>query len=255
MDRGATLRSFGVVVIPVFSDDNSRAKWSRRCGELWTSSQSTSPSKDTQRVLGGFGALGNPSSFHHPYQELRYFIKKHVSRPLFRKYSGGKQVNLEMLFDRLCVRKKSFGNVGAEQWHRDIYDGAKYGLRDLPKTLPGPNGLRRDEIFGGWVNLSDNSQEFVGLIGTHKGSEAKRAQRAGGGFATIDDKDKKLIGALNEQLRSQANTAYSNHLATNAAGHIIVPPGHMVVFLQRILHSVLSTTPAEPSLRLFVGHR
>jgi len=187
---------------------------------------------------------------------MRYRIKKNISRELFRKYArklGMGAVNLEMMFDRLCVRKKDFGSIGAESWHRDIYDGPKYNLRKLPNTL---DGSRRDEIFGGWVNLSDKDQEFVGLVKTHRGAEAKQAQAKGGGFATIDPNDKAYIKSLDVRLKAQANTKYSDHLITNSKGHIVVPPGHMIVFLQRILHSVLSSTPPEdPSLRLFVGHR
>ena len=40
--------------------------------------------REVQRVLGGFGALGNPSSFHHPIvQDLRNDLKKNVFNKIF----------------------------------------------------------------------------------------------------------------------------------------------------------------------------
>lgn len=74
-------------------------------------------------VMGSFGALGNPSSFHHPdILEIRQKVYDHV-RPVFRNTGGFKDKNLEMLFDRFCVRKENTKLTG-ESWHRDIGNGA-----------------------------------------------------------------------------------------------------------------------------------
>jgi hypothetical protein len=196
-------------------------------------------------VLGGFGALGNPSSFHHPtIQALRNELKRHVSLPLFRRYNHRGR-KLEVLFDRICVRSSEFGTPTKESWHRDIYDGEKYGLRTLPDN---------DEIFGGWINLSNQSQRFVGIAGSHKGADAKQAQRMGGGFSQLTEtqiRDQRVP----ERLANQANKRFGSVRADDQ-GHLIVPPGHMVIFYQRVLHCVASgKQPKSPQLRLFFGHR
>ena len=244
-----TLDDHGNVVIPDFSPDERR-----RCADAVWRAMDEFPEykrrgKTVQRVLGGFGALGNPSSFHHPtVQQLRVDLKKRVSVPLFREYAflrGRRRSRLEMLFDRLCVRCDAFGTVSKEAWHRDIYDGAKYGLRDLPEG---------DDLFGGWLNLSDEPQRFVGLLGSHKGDDAMRAQAQGGGFAQLTDAQIKAQ-RVDQRLKAQASRVV-DEMRTDANGHILVPPGCMIVFFQRILHSVAGgKQPRDPQLRFFVGHR
>ena len=224
------LRTFGVVVLPVLSDYKS---WSDR---VWTAidefPEYKIKGKSVQRVLGGFGAFGNPSSFHHPtIRALRAELKNRV-RPLFKEYAQ-EGTKLEMLMDRICVRHRDFGTVSAESWHRDIYDG--------PKPLP-----ESDEIFGGWVNLSENTQELVVLLGTHNDPPEGMT-----GFATQEN-DARLSSAI----LAQANQSFG-FLKTNKKGHVEVPPGHAVIFLQHILHAVLGgkKQPSVEELRFFCGYR
>lgn len=246
MDRLAShLRKYGVVTIPVF-DARSRAEWETK---VWSAMDEFPEyrvqGRTVQRVLGGFGALGNPSSFHHPtIQALRNHVKQTVSIPLFRRYNH-RERKLEVLFDRLCVRSSDFGDVTKESWHRDIYDGEKFGLRNLPGD---------DEIFGGWINLSDRSQRFVGIAKSHKGADAKAAQRMGGGFSQLTEAQIRDQAVL-ERLARQAGRRIGSVVADDE-GHLLVPPGHMIVFFQRLLHSVAGgKQPKEPQLRLFFGHR
>tara|TARA_B110000046_G_C12984327_1_gene394842 strand:- start:4 stop:1245 length:1242 start_codon:yes stop_codon:yes gene_type:complete len=241
------LHRYGAVVVPVFADDAERATWEER---VWQAMDGFPEYKRTgkhvQRVLGGFGALGNPASFHHPtVQALRVKVKREVSTPLFTRFRRRARLRLEVLFDRLCVRAHDFGNVTKEAWHRDIYDGPKYGLRTLPPE---------DEIFGGWINLSAQPQRFVGLLGSHAGPEAREAQRRGGGFAELSEAQIRAekVGA---RLAAQAERTFGS-VRADANGHLVVPPGHMLVFFQRLLHSVAGgKQPTEPQLRLFFGHR
>ena len=152
------LETHGVVVVPVM-DDSSRRWWE---DHMWAAMDADFPEykakgRTVQRVLGGFGALGNPSSFHAPaVRALRNKMARLVMRPLFREYAdlvfGSRDgVNMEILFDRLCVRYEPFNRPTAEAWHRDIYSATKYGLRWLSHTLP---DQRQDELFGGWLNLT-----------------------------------------------------------------------------------------------------
>ena len=245
----AVLDRYGAVTLAALGDEERRA-WATR---VWTACDDfpeyARKGRKVQRVLGGFGALGNPSSFHHPtVQSLRVKLKREVSTPLFRDYALRKHrwsAKLEMLFDRVAVRCRDFGSVSKESWHRDIYDGPHFGLRPLPET---------DEIFGGWLNLSDTTQRFVGILESHKGEEALRAQAQGGGFATLSEADIRRQ-RVDERLALQANRATPG-IATDSQGHILVPPGHVLIFFQRLLHCVAGgVQPVEPNLRLFVGHR
>jgi len=233
------LRTHGVVVLPILSDYK---QWSER---IWSAIDEFPEYKikgrGVQRVLGGFGAFGNPSSFHHPtIRALRKELKSRV-RPLFKSYAQGATLpsrlgvaqgatRLEMLMDRVCVRHRDFGTVSGESWHRDVYDG--------PKPLHDS-----DEVFGGWVNLSENTQEFVVLLGTHNDPLDGTT-----GFATQADD-----GQLAERLRTQR----SDTIKLNKKGHVEVPPGHAVIFLQRILHAVLGGKKQSDveELRLFCGYR
>lgn len=224
------LRTFGVVVLPILPDYTT---WSDR---VWTAIDEFPEYKikgrGVQRVLGGFGAFGNPSSFHHPtIRALRKELKSRV-HPFFKSYAQ-EGVRLEMLMDRVCVRHRDFGMVSAESWHRDVYGG--------PKPLH-----ESDEVFGGWVNLSENTQELVVLLGTHNDP-----RDAATGFATQADD-----GQLSERLAAQANQSFGC-IKTNKKGHVEVPPGHAVIFPQHILHAVLGgkKQPRVEELRLFCGYR
>ena len=220
------LRTHGVVVLPILSDYK---QWSER---IWAAMDEFPEYKvkgrRVQRVLGGFGALGNPSSFHHPtIRALRKDLKSRV-HPFFKSYAQG-GVRLEMLMDRVCVRHRDFGTVSAESWHRDVYGG--------PKPLQ-----ESDEVFGGWVNLSENTQELVVLLGTHKDPRDDTT-----GFATQEND-----GRLTARLRAQK----ADTIKLNKKGHVEVPPGHAVIFVQHILHAVLGgKQPNTEELRLFCGYR
>lgn len=249
------LAKWGVAVLPVL-DDSSRRWWE----DLLYKAMDEFPEyrlkgRGVQRVLGGFGALGNPSSFHHvTVRQFRRKIKRLAMRPLFVKYARKrfagetKNLRLEALFDRLCVRCEDFLRPTPEGWHRDVYDGAKYKLRDLPHSLPGPT---QDLLFGGWTNLDHREQSFVGLVGSHD----ETFEGDSGGFATFSADDVKRH-RFSERLAAQANRTYGGSVRTNADGHIRVPPGHSVVFLQHLVHSVKSgPQPDTPSLRVFHGFR
>lgn len=256
-DRARMLDRYGVMCMPVFNDEK-RHKWAER---IWDAMDDFPEykvqGKHIQRSLGGFGALGNPSSFHHPnIQHYRNQIKKTVLKPLFREYVTLKGFSpemtyLEMLYDRLCVRCESFGMPTKETWHRDIYDAKEYKLRELPHSIEHNNGQRYpDEIFGGWINLSDVDQSFICIVGSHKGDAAIAAQKKGGGFAKLTEKQK-IDQKIEERLLNQSNRKIGT-CHTNEDGHVIVPPGSMVIFYQRLLHSVAGGKQmSEPNLRIF----
>jgi hypothetical protein len=106
-------------------------------------------SDTTLYVLGAFGALANPSSFHHPdVRFVRRYVYDHMV-PHIRKMFPGKKI--ELLLDRVSIRKAGT-TVPGEKWHRDICETKPEG----------------DIILGGWVNLDpDDTQEFSCVPGTH----------------------------------------------------------------------------------------
>ena len=112
-------------------------------------------------VLGGFGALGNPASFHNPFiRKLRIRCWKETIK-LFNKYIKNyhnddlrKKYKIETLFDRMMFRQKGQKAV-EEAWHRDV----------MSKDLI----LKTDEIYGGWINLDDTDQYFSCIPGSHLG--------------------------------------------------------------------------------------
>lgn len=252
----ADLLTLGVAVVRAF-DEADRAHWNRRLFDAMDAfPEYRAKGREVQRVLGGFGALGNPSSFHHP--EVRVFRrmrKKLVFRPLmagwaklaFPSAEAHRSVLLESLFDRLCVRCEAFNRPVAEAWHRDIYGAEQFQLRPLPHSLPDGH---QDVLFGGWTNLDDREQRFVGLVATHVEGTSGRA-----GFAEFT-KDEIKSFRFGERLVGQASRSFGATVRTDEKGHIRVPPGCAVVFQQQLIHSVVSgPQPATPALRVFHGLR
>ena len=254
----ADLLALGMAVVPSF-DEVTRRHWNARLfAAMDDFPEYARKGRGTQRVLGGFGALGNPSSFHHP--EVRVFRrmrKKLVFRPLLAAYASlafrdeaevRRALRLESLFDRLCVRCEDFKRPGEEVWHRDIYGAKQYNLRPLPHSLP--NGAQ-DLLFGGWTNLDHRAQHFMGLLGTH--AEADTSGKAG--FAEFSKAEVEHFGFV-ERLQRQAGRAYGHTVRTDARGYVVVPPGHTLIFQQQVIHSVVSgPQPETPALRVFHGIR
>ena len=96
---------------------------------------------DEEYVLGGFGALGNPASFHNYFARyVRFMVFKTVKK-LLEKDLKGKYI--QGLFDRMLIRPSGRFPT-KESWHRDITPGLK----------------ETSFVFGGWVNLDDENNHF-----------------------------------------------------------------------------------------------
>lgn len=173
---------------------------------------------ETVFVMGGFGAFGNPSSFHHPeIRTLRQSIYE-TTKPMFQQHYAGHY--LECLVDRFCIRRPGT-SVSAESWHRDISNvrlGEKRGRED-------------DVIYGGWVNLDDaNTQYFSCVPYTHTADSLDQ-----GGFSRLSKED-----AANYKARSQK---------------IVIPPNHLIIFNEKTVHQVLPVKQEKNSYRLFMKYR
>lgn len=175
-------------------------------------------------VLGGFAALGNPASFHNDMvRDLRLRARGRLVslfRNVIKRYANKNLRNntkLEILFDRMLYRMVSQAPV-PESWHRDV--------------MPKDKIEKRDEVFGGWINLDDKDQYFSCIPGSHLGVILSKLEP---GFATIPKDEVKIIGIYRYKFR--------------------VPPGHIVLFPQYILHEVVNQKASHNMMRLFTGWR
>lgn len=164
-------------------------------------------------ILGGFSALGNPSSFHNEtVRKIRSDVHPHA-RALFAEYEGDNGRSLEQIIDRLMVRPKG-RSPSKESWHRDV----------CPSTAEG------DTIFGGWINLDSTPQLFSCCPKTHLEGDRKAK-----GFATIPKDQKAAYKARSVKVK--------------------IPPGHLIIFNEDLVHEVFPSKRSSDSYRLFLGWR
>lgn len=140
-------------------------------------------------TLGGFSALGNPSSFHTPFvRKLRETSAKAVENTILKPYIENhpshtvrEKMLVEVLIDRMMYRR-----VGSapqkEAWHRDVAN------KNVLNVLPD------DVILGGWVNLDDTNQYFSYIPGSHLGINVYNLTN--GGFSSPFDKLDSKINKL-----------------------------------------------------------
>lgn len=207
-------------------------------------------------VLGGFSALGNPASFHNPFvRKLRIRCWKETIK-LFNKYISNyhdkdlrKNYKIEVLFDRMMFRQKGQKAV-EEAWHRDV----------MPKDLI----LKTDEIYGGWINLDSTDQYFSCIPGSHLGI---RQRDIPSGFDTMIKRESaKAIEKYKEEYNNIKDPKDKEKFILKKINNIlnevskyrhkfIVPPGHIVIFPQYIMHEVIATSAKTDMRRLFLGWR
>ena len=167
-------------------------------------------------VGGGFGALGNPASFHNPFVRLLREWCMAVVIPVFACAVPPGGTKLEQIIDRMMFRLANVQKATAETWHRDVAVG----------MAPG------DRVFGGWINLDLKPQYFSGIGGSHVD------HGAGVGFAPVQ---KAELAAL------------KNH--PNKV-KVEIPPGAILVFYENMIHEVLGNKALKyDSYRLFLGWR
>lgn len=159
----------GYVVVPAPPGSESlRVEILQEVRNLPEFSVSTTPQDIS---LGGFCALGLPSTFHLPSVRKA----RQLAHPYVRDILKQDGFLFEQLPDRLLVRPPG-RKVAYESWHRDE---SKFALES-------------DQIFGGWWNFDSCDQYFSCVPGTHT------EVRGHGGFAKIGDtsnyeKNKKKI--------------------------------------------------------------
>lgn len=205
-----TLKTNGVVVIPV-----SVSLIDQRNRFILSQHPEFNSINPDLFVMGNFGALGHPSSFHHPaIREIRKTVHDELV-DFWKVYSEGTTKKLEILFDRFSIRKPGT-KVSAESWHRDICNIKIDG----------------DSIFGGWINLDSPDSEpqiFSCVPKTHMDRSDDE------GFAKIDKEQGKIYSGRKIRYK--------------------IPPGHIIIFSQNIVHEVVSKAYKTETYKLYIGWR
>jgi hypothetical protein len=184
-------------------------------------------------VMGGFAALGNPSSFHNSLvRELRLTVHPHAKDLVCAMLADEAFVTTQchsvkynyftQEIDRLMLRPSGVA-PSAEAWHRD----------ESPHAKP------TDIVFGGWLNLDEAPQYFSCQLRSHVfpgQAAAHKADTSGVGFKPIVDKQRIA------ELRASKTL-------------VEVPSGALLVFVENIIHEVLPRKQPYVSMRLFMGWR
>lgn len=168
-------------------------------------------------VLGGFSALCNPSSFHNPFvRSLRMCAMKELI-PLFSEFINMLPNPSQWKLEQI-IDRMLFRPAGISATAESWHrDEASLALDD-------------DKIFGGWWNFDDYSQFFSCVPSTHTDVNGHS------GFAPI--KNKKDVEFYNK-----------NKIKVE------IPPGHIIIFYENIVHEVLSKKYKHDMYRLFLGWR
>ena len=200
----------GYITIPIYKLEELKTLRQEFLNEC-KSFQEFKSFPNNEFVLGGFGALGNPSSFHNLFvRKLRMNVYKN-SKKIFK--SMYKNKNIECVFDRMMLRTKGQA-PSRETWHRDVT----------------PNLKENDKMFGGWINLDDENQYFSCVPGTHKISQTDMKKK---GFAQIKKGTEEFKKLDAEKIK------------------VTIPPGHCIIFFQHIIHEVLAKKMKYDSYRVF----
>jgi hypothetical protein len=215
------------------------------------------PTTEPVYVLGGFAALGNPASFHNTLvRKLRVMCWKKAIKLFHKMINRYYDTNLknnykvEVLYDRMMYRKTGQKAV-AEAWHRDV----------MPPSLI----LDQDEIYGGWINLDSTDQYFSCIPGSHLGIIQRGIPS---GFNTMEKRESaKLLKNIKvkeaiKKLTKVQKEKYINNLVKPIMAYVSqkkhkfkIPPGHMVIFPQYIMHEVVANAVKHDMYRLFLGWR
>ncbi len=223
VDYQSILKQEGLVVVPTPLTDPAlrqqvRQGFFQHIRESPEFRNPTPEDPEWKPVLGGFAAMANPSSFHHPWvRKLREMITAAILDTDAIPAEGRR---IERTFDRLLYRIPG-EQPSAESMHRD----------EAKTALDG------DTVFGGWVNFDDEPQFFSCCPRTHQdvGGQNK-------GFAKIDKNEYEM---------------YRNPAPGRPQGWVVVeiPPGTGMLFYERLVHEVNPAKATRLMMRMAMGWR
>jgi hypothetical protein len=171
-------------------------------------------------VLGGFGALANPSSYHHPERRRLMNDIYEYMEPIFKRTFENSEASqykyLSMIPDRFGIRRAG-QEVGKETWHKD-------------QSL-NMEQAKVAQVFGGWINLNAAYDTYFSCVPAEVVSPREtegfyeRKLNLKGGFTAEADR----VPYLNRNRRQ-----------------VVVPPNHIVIFNELLTHEVVKATATEP---------
>jgi len=122
---------------------------------------------------------------------------------------------LQVLPDRMLYRPVG-AKVTQESWHRDVAPG-------LPSDL----------VLGGWINCGQSTEQFICVPGTRLDESNKKTEN--GGFYSLKKSD------------------FADYNARKTV--VQIPPGHVLLFDETIIHCVAASKHKVPLCRLFLAWR
>ena len=169
----------------------------------------------TDFVGGSFCAFGNPSSFHNPVVRRIRRVVHAATAPLWLSYT------------ERYIRGAKLEQIIDRLMVRPPTKKVASETWHRDEAIGLSDG---DQVFGGWINLDNSRQLFRCVPGTHT-----KLAGSGGGFSKIS-KDQHAL--LHEK-----------------AVYVEVPPGHVLIFFEHIVHEVVSKKLRHTMYRLFTGWR
>ena len=196
----AELLERGVVTIPILTEEETQ-KYRNIFADtvetfpeyLYSGGTKIRNNKKRYYILDGFGALGNPASFHNPLVRILRLKCYQKAKGLLLKLGDGRYICVE--FDRMRIFAAG-KQIGKESWHRDECAAPGYDEKN-------------DIMLGGWLNLGPFNQYFSCVPGTHKNPPKK------GAFAKISGEEAERYNQIKEKIEIKP-------------GHMIVFYQHIV---------------------------
>ena len=195
--------------------------------------------KQTGAVGGGFSALGNADSFHDKFpRDIRQLVYNTIIEHLkANRPDLVGNTNIEYLVDRMLLRPEGVGPT-AENWHRDMTPMKPNACSNVSRQNRYLTGaLESDIIFGGWVNCNlSEKHRFLCVPGSNSGNSTTTEHS---GFVLLND------SGIQEQ----------KDALDKAACIVEIPPGHLILFEQSLIHAVNPEKAKTTLYRVFVGFR
>ena len=220
----------GYIVLPIFSENEEYNLAFYENEFLRTAMQSPELQHKMEHnrfVLGGVGYV--------PFASLWYSeIVRRITAEVYHKVLEQNPFDINenkyfcMLPDRPLVRFPGQAVVEKGKWHQD----------DAANSVDGT-----DLIYGGWVNLnSDVTQYFKAIPGTHNPNHPI--------FNTLEQKNGGKRGY--SDFKSKKDQTYLTNYWKNEVKNLIeIPPGHVLIFQENLIHTVFPNPPInKPLLRL-----
>lgn len=226
--------------LPEFNDDfnSNRSTALRELNNAWFGGNRSEARKGfgPMHVAGAFGACSLASSYYHRSAGIidRIALKTATQSLADVAYNNDdSQCNfLSIIPDRMCFRiRKPEG----ESWHTDNTAGAIEG----------------DKFFGGFVNLNHES-EMDSLLPAQRRKFEQQKRKMGYGIQSFTLIPKQFD--LKANLKGGDFTPENLTTEDKQRGQtVLVPPGHMIVFFENIVHMVHNKEASFPIRRKFVG--